>query len=103
MPNTYTQLYVQLIFAVKFRESMIDKAWKEDLNKYITGAVQNKGHKMLRVNGVADHIHIFLAFQPSVSISDIVKDIKVSSSLWINKTHSPAKKFNWQEGFGAFT
>ncbi len=103
MPNTYTQLYIQFVFAVKWRESLIQSAWKNELYKYITGIVQNKKNKMLAINGVADHIHIFIGYKPSVSIPDLVKDIKVASSLWIDERKLAKEKFNWQEGYGAFS
>lgn len=103
MPNTYTQLYIQFVFAVKGRESLIKKEWKNDLYKYITGIVQNNKSKMLTINGVSDHIHIFIGYKPSVSIPDLVKDIKVASSLWANEKKLSKTKFNWQEGYGAFS
>lgn len=103
MPNTYTQLYVQFVFAVKGRESLISKIWKDELYKYITGIVQNKKSKLIAINGVSDHIHIFIGYQPSISIPDLVKDIKVASSLWINEKQLVKGKFNWQEGYGAFS
>ncbi|MBK5272961.1 MAG: IS200/IS605 family transposase [Bacteroidia bacterium] len=103
MPNTYTQLYIQFVFAVKWRESLIQSAWKNELYKYITGIVQNNKSKMLAINGVTDHIHIFIGYKPSVSIPDLIKDIKVASSLWINEKKLTKHKFNWQEGYGAFS
>jgi REP element-mobilizing transposase RayT len=103
MPNTYTQLYIQFVFAVKGRRSLIGKSWKDEMYKYITGIVQNNKSKMLAINGVEDHIHIFIGYKPSVSIPDLIKDIKVASSLWINEKNITPEKFNWQEGYGAFS
>jgi putative transposase len=103
MPNTYTQLYIQFVFAVKYRESLIEKKWKNELYKYITGVVQNNKSKMLSINGMQDHIHIFIGYKPSVPMPDLVKDIKVASSLWINEKKLAKGKFNWQEGYGAFS
>lgn len=103
MPNTYTQLYIQFVFAVKWREHLVKPEWKNELYKYITGIVQNNKSKMLAVNGMADHIHIFIGYKPSVSIPDLVKDIKVASSLWINENKLSPHQFNWQEGYGAFS
>lgn len=103
MPNTYTQLYIQFVFAVKFRQSLIQKEWKNDLYKYITGIVQNNKSKMLAINGVSDHIHIFIGYKPTIAIPDLVKDIKVASSLWINEERLTMQNFNWQEGYGAFS
>lgn len=103
MPNTYTQLYIQFVFAVKFRESLIKNEWKNDLYKYITGIVQTNKSKMLAINGVADHIHIFIGYKPTIAIPDLVKDIKLASGLWINEKKPTPHKFNWQEGYGAFS
>ena len=103
MPNTFTQLYIQFVFAVKGRESLIQNSWKDELYKYITGIVQNKKSKMLAVNGMSDHIHIFIGYKPSISIPDLVKDIKLASGLWINNNRYANQKFNWQEGYGAFS
>lgn len=103
MPNTYTQLYIQFVFAVKAREAFIKKEWKDDLYKYITGIVQNNKSKMLSINSMPDHIHIFVGYKPSVSIPDLIKDIKVASSLWINDNKLSKFRFNWQEGYGAFS
>ena len=103
MPNIYTQLYIQFVFAVKWRESLIQPFWKTELYKYITGIVQNNKSKMLAINGMADHIHIFIGYKPSILIPDLIKDIKVASSLWINERKLAQGKFNWQEGYGAFS
>jgi REP element-mobilizing transposase RayT len=103
MPNTYTQLYIQFVFAVKWRESLIQPEWKNELYKYITGIVQNNKSKMLAINGTTDHIHIFIGYKPSVSIPDLIKDIKVASCLWINEKRLTTHRFNWQEGYGAFS
>lgn len=103
MPNTYTQLYIQFVFAVKARQALIAKGWKNNLYKYITGIVQNNKNKMLAINGMPDHIHIFIGYKPSVAIPDLVKDIKVASSLWINENKLTNQRFNWQEGYGAFS
>ncbi len=103
MPNTYSQVYIQIVFAVKRRENLISKDWKEELYKYISGIITNKGHKLIIVNGVSDHIHIFVGLKPSMSISDLVRDIKNNSSNFINENKFTPKKFSWQEGFGAFS
>jgi len=103
MPNTYTQLYIQFVFAVKHRESLIKSEWKNDLYKYITGIVQNNKSKMLAINGTADHIHIFIGYKPTIAIPDLVKDIKIASGLWINEKKLTPHRFNWQEGYGAFS
>lgn len=103
MPNTYTQLYIQFVFAVRARESLIAKEWKNELYKYITGIVQNNKCKMLAINGVADHIHIFIGYKPTIAIPDLVKDIKLASGSWINDKRLTKCRFNWQEGYGAFS
>src|SRR5689334_3032968 len=103
MANTYSQIYVQMVFAVNGRENLISAAWKEELFRYITGIVKNHGQKLLAINGVADHIHILLNIQPNIALSDLVRDIKANSSRWINEKRFVKGKFQWQEGFGAFS
>ena len=103
MANTYTQLFVHLVFAVQNRQALISKTWKDELYKYITGIISNKGHKILSIGGVSDHIHILIGVIPDQSISSLVADIKRSSSLWINEKRLTTGKFAWQEGFGAFS
>ncbi len=103
MPNTYTQLYIQFVFAVKYRQSLIRKEWKDELCKYITGIVQNNKSKMLCINAMPDHIHLFIGYKPSVPIPDLVKDIKVASTFWIKENRLSKENFNWQEGYGAFS
>jgi len=103
MPNTYTQLYVQFVFAVKYRKALISSSWEEDLRKYITGTVQNHGHKMLAINNMPDHLHLFIGLNPKQSISDLMRIVKGDSSEWINKNNFSEHKFNWQEGYGAFS
>ena len=85
MSDTYTQLYIQIVFAVKGRNNFIQHAWEEQLYKYITAVVQNDKHKMLAINGMPDHIHIFLGLHPAIAIADLVKDIKRASNNWINE------------------
>jgi len=103
MPNTYTQIYLQFVFAVKYRARVIQPNWKNNLYQYITGIVQNNGHKMLVINGMPDHLHIFIGMMPNQSISDLLKDIKRSSSIWINENKFVKGKFEWQEGYAAFS
>lgn len=103
MADTYTQIHLQFVFAVKHRDSLIRDIWKEELYKYITGIVQNKGHKLLAINGMPDHLHIFVGMRPIQSVSDLLKDIKQNSSLWINQKGFVNGKFEWQEGYGAFS
>jgi len=103
MSDTFTQLYIQLVFAVKGRYSFIQSTWEENLHKYITAVVQNDNHKMLAINGMPDHIHIFLGLNPAIAISDLVKDIKRASNNWINGKEFTKQKFEWQGGYGAFS
>ena len=103
MANTYTQLYIQIVFAVKGRQNLIPKSRKEELHKYITGIVQKRKHKMLAINSMPDHIHIFVGLHPEQSISDLVRDIKTNSSSFITENNFVNQKFNWQQGYGAFS
>jgi putative transposase len=103
MSNTYTQIHIQAIFAVKYRSGLILKEWKGELCRYITGILQNYGHKMLSINGMPDHLHIFFGMRPSQSLSDLMQDIKGNSSKWINENQFIKEKFAWQAGFGAFS
>lgn len=103
MANTYTQLHIQFVFAVKYRAALIQKTWKEQLHKYITGIVQENGHKMLQINSMPDHIHIFIGMRPTQSIAAIVQNIKTESSKWIKEKEFCESSFAWQEGYGAFS
>ena len=103
MANTYTQLHIQLVFAVKYRAAMIQKEWKDRLQQYITSIIQNNGHKMLQINSMPDHIHIFIGLRPDQSISALVQNVKSESSKWIKENKFCTSAFAWQEGFGAFS
>jgi len=103
MPNTFTQIYVQVVFAVNGRQSLISPSFKETLFKYIGGTMRNAGHKLITINGMPDHVHILVGLKPTVAISDLVKDIKVASSRLINDKKLVRGRFSWQEGFGAFS
>jgi putative transposase len=103
MSNTYTQIHIQCVMAVKFRHSLIEATWKEQLHKYITGIVQNHGHKLIAINSMPDHLHLFIGFRPNQSLSDLMRIVKGDSSEWINKQNFNHSKFNWQEGYGAFS
>ena len=103
MANTYTQIHIHFVFAVKFRNGIIQAEWKEILYKYIAGIIQTNDHKLLAINGMPDHIHILIGLKPNQSISDLMKDIKQGSSLWINKNNLAKSHFEWQEGYGAFS
>jgi putative transposase len=103
MANTYTQIRIQVKFTVQNRECLISDRWKDELYKYITGIIRNNNHKLLSINGTPDHIHILLGLRPNQSLSDLLQNIKGSSSKWINERKFVKGKFSWQEGFGAFT
>lgn len=103
MSSTFSQIYIQIVFAVKGRASLIHASWEEELYKYITGIVQNKDQKMLAINGMADHIHILIGMKPSCCLSDLVREIKKSSNEFIKEKKFTKIKFQWQSGFGAFS
>ena len=101
--STYSQIYIQTIFAVKGRDSLIQPEWEEKLYKYITGIVQNKKQKMLAINGIPNHIHFLIGMKPSCCLSDLVREIKKSSNEFVNENKLSKFNFSWQEGFGAFS
>lgn len=103
MANTYTKAHFHLIFAPNNREALIKKEWKSDLEKYITGIVQNKKHKLLAINCMPDHVHVFIGYNLNELIPDLVRDIKVASNDWIQNNNLSKFKFEWQSGYGAFT
>lgn len=103
MANTYTQMHLQFIFAVKYRKTIIHPSWKDELYKYITGVIRKNGHKTLAINGVSDHIHILVGMRPDQSVADLLQDIKSASSKWINDNKFVKHRFEWQSGYGAFS
>ena len=103
MANTYTQIHLQTVFSVQDRYCIIQKTWKDELYQYITGIIQNHGHKVLSINGMPDHVHILFGMRPTQSLSDLMQDIKGDSSKWINKKGYISGRFSWQEGFGGFS
>jgi REP element-mobilizing transposase RayT len=103
MAGTYSQIYIQVVFAVKGRENLIGQSWKDELYKYIAGIVKGKQQKSIIVNGMPDHVHAFIGLRPSMSVSDLVRDIKNNSTNFINDRRLVRKKFLWQDGYGAFS
>ena len=103
MGDTYVQAYFHLVFAVQNRKALIQKSWKIKLEKYITGIVQNNGHKLIAIGAERDHIHIFIGYNLNQTIPDLVEDIKTSSNKYIDKERLSYYKFYWQKGYGAFT
>lgn len=103
MAGTYSQIYIQVVFAVKGRECLIRKEWKDDLYRYMAGIIKAKGQKPIIVNGMEDHVHLFIGLRPSMAISDLVREIKNNSTNFINSEKLVKGKFYWQEGYGAFS
>ena len=103
MANTYTQLYVHVVFTVKGRSNLISTRWKEDLYKYITGIITNEKQKLMIINGMPDHLHLLIGLKPDCNLSDLMRTIKANSSKWINENRFVVEKFQWQTGFGAFS
>lgn len=101
--STFSQIYIQVVFAIKGRHSLIQQQWEEELFKYISGIVINKGQKMLAINGTSNHIHILIGLKPNCRLSDLVREIKKSSNAFINEKGFTKHKFEWQEGYGAFS
>lgn len=103
MPGTFSQIYIQYVFAVKGRENLLQKPWRDEVFKYMAGIIKAKGQKPIIVNGVSNHVHVFVGIKPSMLISDLVRDIKNNSSNFINDQLFLKTKFSWQEGYGAFS
>ncbi|MBK7093623.1 MAG: IS200/IS605 family transposase [Saprospiraceae bacterium] len=103
MAGTFSQIYIQYVFAVKGRENLLQNEWKEVVFKYIAGIVKGKNQKSIIVNGNSDHVHVFVGLKPSIKISDLVRDIKNNSSNFINEQKWVDGHFSWQEGYGAFS
>jgi putative transposase len=103
MGNTFTQIYLQFVFAVQDRYSLINNAWKNELYQYITGIIRNNKHKLIAINGTANHLHVFIGYKPHQLIPDLLRDIKGGSSKWINEKGFVQSKFSWQAGYGVFS
>jgi putative transposase len=103
MANTYTQCYFHLVFAVKNRDALIKKEWKDKLEMYITGIIQNHRHKLLAIGSMPDHIHFLIGYNVNQLIPDLVEEVKTSSNAFIKEKKLSKCKFEWQKGYGAFT
>jgi putative transposase len=103
MPNTYSQIYIQIVFAVKERECFIKQSFREELEKYITGIVTNKGQKLYAIYCMPDHVHLLVSIKPGLAIADLVRDIKANSSSFIKAKKWVNSIFSWQEGYGVFS
>jgi putative transposase len=103
MANTYSQIYIQAVFVVQDRESLIQKEWRDEMEKYMTGIVQNRGNKLIKIGGMPDHVHLFFGMKTTENVADVMKWVKGSSSEWINEQKFSPHKFQWQAGYGAFS
>lgn len=103
MAGTFSQIYIQYVFAVKGRENLLHQPWREDVFKYMSGIIKGKNQKPIIVNGVSDHVHVFVGLKPTMGIADLVRDIKNNSSNFINEQKFLRGKFSWQEGYGVFS
>lgn len=103
MPNTYTEIHIHLVFAVKYRAALIDRSWKERLHQYTTGIIQRNQHKVLQINSMPDHMHILIGLRPEQSLSELVQKVKTETSKWIKENKFCQAPFYWQVGFGAFS
>jgi REP element-mobilizing transposase RayT len=103
MANTYTQIYIHIVFAVEGRQNLIPAQHNDELQKYITGIVSAQKHKLIAINNMPDHLHLLIGLRPDASLSDLVRDIKANSSRFINEKRWVMGRFAWQEGFGAFS
>jgi len=103
MANTYTQIYVHVVFAVEGRQNLIAPEHNDELQKYITGTVTAQKHKLITINNMPDHLHMPIGLRPDAALSDLVRDVKAGSSKFINEKRWVTGRFSWQEGFGAFS
>lgn len=103
MANTYTRMYVHILFAVSNKECLIKAEWKEEMQRYMAGIIRNNGHRLVAIKAMPDHVHLLVNFHPTQSISNLVKDIKGSTSKWINEQGFIQSRFSWQAGYGAFS
>ena len=103
MAGTFSQIYIQAVFAVEGRANLLQKPWREEVFKYMAGIIKGKNQKPIIVNGVANHVHLFIGLKPSIAVSDLVRDIKNNTSNFINTQKFVHGKFSWQEGFGSFS
>ena len=103
MANTYTQIYIHVVFAVEDRQTIIKPEHNDELQKYITGIVSGQKQKLIAINNMPDHLHMLVGIKPDMALSDLVRDVKAGSSKFINEKHWVPGKFSWQEGFGAFS
>jgi len=103
MAGTFSRIYIQYVFAVKGRANLLHKSWRDEVFKYMSGIIKSKGQKPIIVNGVENHVHVFVGLKPTMRISDLVRDIKNNSSKFINEQNFIKGKFRWQAGYGVFS
>ncbi len=103
MPGTFSQIYIQVVFAVKRRENLLQKPWRDEVFKYMAGIIKEKKQKPIIINGVTDHVHLFIGLKPVMSLSDLIRDVKNNTTNFINDKKFINTNFSWQEGFGAFS
>lgn len=103
MAGSFSQIYIQAVFAVKGRANLLNKVWRQEVFKYMAGIIEHKNQKSIIVNGVADHVHVFIGLRPSMALSDLMRDVKNNSTNFINEKKWVPGKFSWQEGYGAFS
>lgn len=103
MAGTFSQIYIQAVFAVKGRENLLQKTWRDEVFKYMAGIIKAKNQKPIIVNGVADHVHLFIGLKPVMALSDLIREIKNNTTNFINEKKFVRGKFSWQEGYGAFS
>lgn len=103
MAGTFSQIYIQVVFAVKGRDNLLQKPWRDEVFKYMAGIIKGKNQKPIIVNGVADHVHLFIGLRPSMCLSDLVRDIKNNTTNFIKDKKFLNSEFFWQEGYGAFS
>ena len=103
MGNTYTQIHIHVVFAVKYREALISADWKERLYRYMATIINNHGHKTLAIGGTSNHVHLFFGFRPTQSLSSLIMIVKRETSEWINNERFTRSRFQWQGGYGAFS
>lgn len=103
MANSYTQIYLQVVFAVSGRQSLIHKSWKDHLYKYMNGILMTKGHYPLAINGMPDHVHLFFRYRQTETLPHLIQEVKTSSNRFIKEQGYTSKPFKWQKGYGAFS
>lgn len=103
MADTFSQIYIHLVFSVKGRQNIIHKTWREELFKYVSGIIKGRDQKVFAIGGMPDYIHILISLRPNYLVSELVNSVKTNSSKWINSKGFIKGKFNWQEGYGAFS